>query len=247
MKKLKSKIALYGVLYGMISVFSLSGCSSQEEPKLNNYYVTEEDYNFSDEELLDIQTEIEQSNSKIPTTINNLETPKCLIVQDPIYNQDRIYFMKKEDEMSITSTDVFSVNQFWDDAVAAVHGYLDRETILNSYINLELSKYVSDNGENYVEQKYHIVYKEDDITKTVVVIDEYFSDKNLGIAIMNKTLVDTNTNQKMYAWSFIEGDKSIANQAESSLFSTIEDEELKNIIMEYFNTDKEGCVLEKKF
>lgn len=55
MKKLKSKIALYGILYGMISTFSLSGCSSREEPKLNNYYVSEEDYNFSDEELLEIQ------------------------------------------------------------------------------------------------------------------------------------------------------------------------------------------------
>ena len=63
---------------------------------------------------------------------------------------------------------------------------------------------------------------------------------------MNKTVVDTNTNQKMYAWAFIEGDKSIANQAESSLFSTIEDEELKNIISEYFNIDKEEHVLEKK-
>lgn len=230
----------------MISTFSLSGCSSREEIKLNNYYVSEEDYNFSDEELLEIQAEIQQSNSKIPTTINNTETSKCLIVQDPICNQDRIYFMKKEDEVSLTSIDVFTVNQFWDNAVTAVHGYLDRETILNSYIKFEINNYVSDNDESYVEQKYYIVYKEDDISKIVVVIDEYFSDKNLGIQIMNKTVVDTNTNQKMYAWAFIEGDKSIANQAESSLFSTIEDEELKNIISEYFNIDKEEHVLEKK-
>lgn len=154
--------------------------------------------------------------------------------------------MKKEDEVSLTSIDVFTVNQFWDNAVTAVHGYLDKETILNSYIKFEINNYVSDNDESYVEQKYYIVYKEDDITKVVVVIDEYFSDTNLGIEIMNKTVVDTNTNLKMYAWAFIEGDKSIANQAESSLFSTIEDEELKNIISEYFNIDKEEHVLEKK-
>ena len=38
--------------------------------------------------------------------------------------------------------------------------------------------------------------------------------------------------------NYLQFAKKIANQAESSLFSTIEDEELKNIISEYFNTDK---------